>query len=60
MEHGHSDNPNYTRGYAFRVGDQYGGEWHLPDDGDWVVTNSRGQRVLVSDADFKALYKDGP
>ncbi len=64
QEQGHTDNPDFTRGYALKISveEAHGttSGWYLPNDGDWIVTNPRGQRTLMSDAEFKALYKEGP
>jgi hypothetical protein len=66
MAQGHDDglSGTYTRGYALKISveEAHGttSGWYLPADGDWIVTNPRGQRTLMSDADFKALYKEGP
>lgn len=56
MDHGHTDDPRYTRGYTLRVPNDY----FIVQDGDWVVTSARGARALISDADFKALYRESP
>lgn len=52
MQHEHTDNPNYTPGYALHAD----GESYILHDGDWLVTNPLGKTTVVQDSDFKTLY----